>query len=37
MPVLNAKIRAFDSYVESLNLYNLYFVACPPECLKLAK
>ena len=37
MPVLNANIRAFHSYVESWKSHNLYFMARPQGCPKPAR
>lgn len=33
MSALNGNVRTFNSYPESLKLYNLYFVACTCICI----
>lgn len=37
MPLLNANIRTFNLYAESLKLHNSYLWLIPRECLELAK
>lgn len=37
MPLLNANIRAFNLYAESLKLYNCDLWFIPRDCLELAE